>query len=121
MPFAAFGLKKYLSGASPVSIAADNVDSLTRLGDSEIPAVKHTPSHAIPETGQCSNNDFEVPSSMGRTKAWNVLDEQNSGASFVNESSKVIKEARFLPFKPSSRPHSRQRDLLAWESSGPDI
>lgn len=29
IPLAAFGLKKYLSGTSPVSMTADNVDSLT--------------------------------------------------------------------------------------------
>jgi hypothetical protein len=71
-----------LSGASPVSIAADNVDPLTRLGDSEVLAVKHTPSHTIPEFGQRLKDDSEISASMAREETRNVLDDKNSGAIF---------------------------------------
>jgi hypothetical protein len=121
IPRAAFGLKKYFCGTSPFSITSHNEDSLARLGDSEVLAVKHTPSDSIPELGQRSNDDFEVSSSVGRQKAWNVLDDTNWGAALFKQSSKLMKESRLLPSKPSSRPHSRQRDILAWESSDPDI
>jgi len=100
IPFAALGLKKYLSDTSPVSMTSNNIDSLARLGDSEVLAVKDTPSNSIPEFGQRSNNDLEVSSSVGREETLNVLDENNSGQSFPNEPSKVIKEARLLPSKP---------------------
>jgi hypothetical protein len=90
------------------------------LGDSEVFAVKHTPSHTIPEFGQSSNNDLEVSSFVGREKAWHVFDENNSGAALLNQSRKFVKESRLLPFKPSPRPHSSHRHVLARESSDPD-
>jgi hypothetical protein len=121
MPFAAFGLKKYLSGTSPVSIASNNIDSLARLGDSEVPAVKHAPSDTIPELGQRSQDDFKVFSPVAREETWNVLDEENSGQSSLKKSRKLKKESRLFPFKSSSRAHSRQRDVLAREPSRPDI
>lgn len=120
IPFAAFGLKKYFSGTSPFSIASHNEDSLARLGDSEVFAVKHTPSDRIPEFGQTLNNGSEVSSVVGREEAWNVFDENNAGAAVLNQSRKLMKESRLLPSKPSPRPHSRQRDILAGESSCPD-
>jgi hypothetical protein len=78
------------------------------LGDSEVAAVKHTPSQAIPEVGQRAKDEPEVFSAVGREETWNVLDEKNSGATLLNESSELMKESRSLPLKPSSRPHSRQ-------------
>jgi hypothetical protein len=65
MPFAALGLKKYLCGGVWVSMISNNEQSLARLGDSEIAAVKHTPSHAIPEFDQRVEDAFEVPSFVG--------------------------------------------------------
>jgi hypothetical protein len=79
IPRAAFGLKKYACGTTWVSITSNNVDSSARLGDSEVFAVKHAPAHAIPEFGQCANDDSEVPSSVAREQTWNVLDDENSG------------------------------------------
>jgi hypothetical protein len=121
IPLAAFELKKYFWGTAPFSITSHNEHSLARLGDSEVFAVKHTPSDSIPVLGQRSNNDFEVSSSVGRQKAWNILDDTNCGATLLKQSRKLIKESRLLPSKPSSRAHSRQRDVLAWESSDPNV
>jgi hypothetical protein len=121
IPAAAFWLKKYFCGTSPFSIRSHNEDSLTRLGDSEVFAVKHTPSHAIPEFGQSPYDEDEISSVVGREKARHVFEENNSGAVLLNQSRKLVKESRLLPSKPRSRPHSSQRDVLAGESSGPDI
>ncbi len=120
IPLAAFGLKKYFCGTSPLSIASHNEHSLTRLGDSEVFAVKHTPSNTIPEFGQSPNDDCEISSVVGREKARDVFDEKNSGAAVLNQPRKFVKESRLFPSKPSSRPHSSQRDVLARESSDPD-
>lgn len=121
IPRAAFGLKKYFCGTPPFSITSHNEDSLARLGDSEVCAIKHTPSHTIPELGQRSNNDCEVSPSVGREEAWNVFDNTNCGAAVLKKPTKLTKQSRLLPSKPRSRPHACQRDILAWESSGPDI
>jgi hypothetical protein len=32
-----------------------------------------------------------------------------------------VKESRALPFKPRSCAHASQRDVLTWESSGPNL
>ena len=121
IPFMAFGFKKYLSGTVEVSMTPNKVDSLARLGDSEVFAVKHTPSHTIPEFGQSSNNDLEVSPIVGREETRNVFDDENLGATLVNQPSKFMKESRLLPSKPSSRPHPSQRDILAGESSDPYV
>jgi len=93
MPVAAFGLKKYLRGASPVSTTSDNIDSLTRLWNSEVAAVKHSPSHAIPEFGQRPNDDCEISSLVGREKSRDVFEENNSGKALLNKSRKFVEEA----------------------------
>jgi len=121
MPFAAFGLKKYFCGTSPVSMSSNNEDSLTRLGDSEVFAVKHTPSQTIPEFGQSSNDDLEVSPFVRREKPRNVFDDENSGAALFNQASKFMKESRLLSSKPSSRTHSGERNVLAGKSSSPHI
>src|SRR5437899_3106495 len=74
IPVAALGLKKYFCGTFPVSMTPHNVDSLARLGDSEVFAVKHTPSDRIPEFGQSSNNGFEISSSVRMKEAVNVFE-----------------------------------------------
>jgi hypothetical protein len=99
MPFAAFGLKKYFGGTSPLSMASHNEHSLARLGDSEVFAVKHTPSHSIPEFGQSPKDDCEISSFVGREKARHVFDENNAGAALLNQSRKFVKESRLLPSK----------------------
>lgn len=121
IPVAALGLKKYLCGTFWVSIHGNNVDTSPLLGDSEEFAVKHTPSHAIPEFIQRLEYDCEVASSMAREKPVDVFEDNASGQASSNEAHKVVKEARLLPSKPRSRPHSRQTDVLARESCRPNI
>ncbi len=107
MPRAAFGLKKYLGWTSPISMHANKEHSGARLGDAEVFTVKHTPPNAIPEVGQSPKDDCEISSFVGREKSLYVFDEENSGQVLSNQASKLIKESRLVPFKPSSRPLSR--------------
>src|SRR5207249_2742524 len=62
IPFAAFGLKKYFSGTSSVSMTPNKEDPLARLWDSKVPAVKHTPCKTIPELGQRPEYKPEISS-----------------------------------------------------------
>tara|TARA_Y100001937_G_scaffold119566_1_gene175511 strand:- start:587 stop:853 length:267 start_codon:yes stop_codon:yes gene_type:complete len=87
------GLKKYFSGKSRVSISGNNKDSLARLGDSEVAAVKHSPCHAIPEVGQRLNNDSEVSPFVGREETWYVFDNDNRGAAALNKCCVVVEES----------------------------
>jgi hypothetical protein len=64
IPCAAVGFKKYLEWTGPVSMTPNNEDALPGLRNSEVLAVKYTPSDRIPELGQRSGNDGKVSSSM---------------------------------------------------------
>jgi len=99
----------------------NNVDSSTLLGDSEVFTVKHTPRDTVPEFVQRLEYDGEVASSVAREKAVHVFEDNCSWKTSSNESHEVVKEARLVSSKPRSRPHSRKREVLARESSRPDI
>jgi hypothetical protein len=117
IPVAAFGLKKYFSGTSRVSMHGNNVDATALLGDSEVFAVKHTPRDTIPEFVQRLEYDSEVASSVAREKAMHIFEDNSSWKTSSNEAHEVVKESRLGPSKPRSRPHSCQREVLAGESS----
>jgi hypothetical protein len=85
IPFAAFGLKKYLSGTFWVSMHGNNIDTLARLGDSEILAVKHSPRHTIPELVQRLEYDCEVSSSVASEKPMHVFDNNNLRAARAHQ------------------------------------
>jgi len=108
MPVAAFWLKKYFSGTSPVSMHGNNVHSTALLGDSEVLAVKHTPCNAIPAFIQRLEYDDEVSSSVAREKAMHVFEDKGAWAARSNEAHKLMKESRLAPSKPRPRPHSRK-------------
>ena len=99
----------------------NNVDATALLGDSEVFAVKHTPRDTIPEFVQRLEYDGEVSSSVAREKAENVFEDNNSRVVPSNKAHKVMKESRLSPSKPRSWAHSRQREVLAGESCGPNI
>jgi hypothetical protein len=69
----------------------DNVDALARLGDSEVFAVKHTPSDRIPEFGQRPDDRCEISAVVRAKKTCNVFEQNNSGACVSNEASKLMK------------------------------
>jgi hypothetical protein len=100
IPVAAFGLKKYFSGTSRVSMHGNNVDPTTLLGDSEVFTVKHTPRDTIPEFVQRLEYDGEVASSVAREKAVHVFEDNGSWSTRSNEAHEVVKESRLAPSKP---------------------
>jgi hypothetical protein len=100
---------------------SNNVDATALLGDSKVFTVKHTPCDAIPEFVQRLEYDGEVASSVAREKAVHVFEDNGSWKTSSNEPHKVVKESRLVPSKPRSRPHSREREILAGESCRPDI
>lgn len=91
IPVAAFGLKKYFSGTSCVSMHGNNEDSTALLGDSEVFAVKHTPCDTIPEPVQRLEYDGEVSSSVAREKAVHVFEDNGSWHTSSNEADKLVK------------------------------
>ena len=99
----------------------NNVDATALLGDSEVFAVKHTPADTVPEFVQRLEYDCEVSSSVAREKAVHVLEDNGSWTASSNEAHKLVKESRLASPKPRSRPHSRQREILAGEACRPDI
>jgi len=121
MPIAAFRLKKYFSGISPVSMHGNNEDAAALLGDSKVFAVKHTPCDTIPEFIQRLEYDGEVSSSVAREKAMHVFEHNCCWTTRSNEPHKLKKEPRLVPSKPRARPHSGQREVLAWKSCRPYI
>jgi len=93
MPVAAFWLKKYFCGTSWVSMHGNNIDSLPRLGDSEMLAVKHSPRQTIPELVHRLENDSEVSSSVASEKAVNVFEDNNFWATRANQGCEVMEES----------------------------
>jgi hypothetical protein len=87
------GLKKYLSGALGVLMYPDNVDSTTRLGDSKVLTVKHSPRHAIPEFVQRLEYDGEVSSSVASEKTVDVFEDKDSRTTLSSKSSNLKKES----------------------------
>ena len=99
----------------------NNVDTTALLGDSEVFAVKHTPPHTIPEFVQRLKYDGEVAASVAREKAVHVFEDNGSWSASSNEAHELVKQSRLATSKPRSWPHSRKREILAWESCGPDV
>lgn len=52
-------------------------------------------------------------------EVWTVFHEHIMGPNFTNDSQHLPDEVRFLPFNPFL--FSRDRDILAWESTRDDI
>jgi hypothetical protein len=69
----------------------NNVDATALLGDSEVFAVKHTPSHAIPEFVQRLEYDGEVASSVAREKPVHVFEDNGSWSASSNEPHEIVK------------------------------
>lgn len=121
IPRAALGLKKYLSGASGVLMYSDNIDATSRLGDSEVLTVKHSPRHTIPEFVQRLEYDGEVSSSVASEKTVDVLEDKDLRTTLSSKSSNLKKEPRLSSSKSVTSSHSCKGEVLAGESCGPNI
>ena len=96
IPTAAFWLKKYFASTGRVSMHGNNIDSLARLGDSEILAVEHSPRHTIPELIQRLEYDGEVSASVASEKSVYVFEDNNLWATRPNQCGEVVEEPRLV-------------------------
>jgi hypothetical protein len=88
MPAQAFGLKKNRGGNVPTSKTCDNEDATTALGYSEVLSVQDPVGPPIPELFQLPQEGTEVPSSVRRQDARDILPDDPAGTEFVSESKK---------------------------------
>jgi hypothetical protein len=86
----------------------NNIDSLARLGDSEILAVKHSPRHTIPELIQRLEYDREVSASVASEKAVDVFEDNNLRAASAHQCCEIVEETRLRAFESCARAHSRK-------------
>ena len=91
------------------------------MRDSEVFAVKSTPSNIIPEFGQSPEHDAEISALVRAEETVHVFEHKNSGATFSKQSSKLMKEPRLATSKPLTLAHACKRDVLAREAGDPDI
>src|SRR5690606_35200703 len=115
IPFAAFGLKKYLDGTGCVSKTSDNEHTTASLGHSEVLSVKHTVGVPIPEFCQRPEDGSHVPSAVGRQKSRDVLDNHPTGTEFIKDASELEEESG--PLASQSSTASSHREVLAGEAS----
>lgn len=117
MPVAALADSEYppgtLCGGSRISPSPGSEDehAPSALRHSEETAVENPPSHAVPEVGQRSNNDSEVPTAVRGEQPGYVLEENPSGSNSVDDSDGLEEQAGSLPGEPGSS--SGDGDVLA--------
>lgn len=123
MPRAARADSQYFSGelGSSTSVSVNSTDEHTSaaLRHSEETAVESPPRHAIPEVGQRSKHDSEVPTAVAREETWNVLKENGSGSNSLDESHGGEEEAGSVAGE--AEPLSGDGHVLAGESSDEEI
>jgi hypothetical protein len=121
MPFAALADSEYLSGTfcggSRISdrVGSDDEHSPSALRHSEETAVENPPCHAVPEVGQRSKHDAEVPTAVRGEQSGYVLDEKVFGLKSVDDSGEFVEESG--SFSGESGASSGDADVLAGETS----
>jgi hypothetical protein len=98
---------------------SDKEHSTATLGDSEVACVENPPLHAVPEVGQRSKNDAEVPTAVRGEQPGYVLDEQPGGSKSLCDSGVLVEEAGAVSGEAASL--AGDADVLAGESSGEEI
>ncbi len=125
MPRAARSDRKNLSGTFgsgtmiSVSVGCDDEHAPSTLRHSEEAAVENPPSHAVPEVGQRSNNDSEVPTAVATEQPRYVLEENPSRSKSVDDSGDLEEESCLGADESCSL--SGDGHVLAGESSSDEI
>lgn len=123
MPSAAVADSQYFSGevgsSTSCSVNSEDEHTPSALRHSEETAVESPPAHAVPEVGQRSKHDSEVPTAVAREETWNVLEENGSGSNSLDEAAGVEEEAGAIACESSSL--AGDADILAGESSDEEI
>jgi hypothetical protein len=108
MPRAARADSEYLAGTScggsriSVSDGSDDEHASASLRHSEETAVENPPCHAVPDVGQRSNNDSEVPAAVRGEQSGYVLDEKPSRLKRLSDAGELVEEDGSLASEASS-------------------
>ena len=125
MPAAAFADSEYLAGTfcggSRISVSegSDDEHSPAALRHSEETAVESPPRHAIPEVGQRSKHDSEVPTAVRGEESGYVLNEYPAGSKSVDDSGELEEQAGSSSGESCSFPGDAE--VLAGESAAEEI
>jgi hypothetical protein len=98
---------------------ADKEHSTASLGDSEVACVESPPGHAVPEVGQRSQNDAEVPTIARGEQPGYVLEEHPTGSNSVEGPGELEEEAGSVSGEPASL--AGGGEILAGEASAEEI
>ena len=123
MPRAARADSQYLSGdvGSSTSVNVNSTDEHppSSLRHSEELAVDKPPRHAVPEVGQRSKHDSEVPTAVAREETGYVLEENASGSNSPENPGCFEEQSGSVSCEPSSL--AGDGHVLAGESSDEEI
>jgi hypothetical protein len=125
MPRAARADSEYFAstsrGGCRISVSAGSNDEHTpsALRHSEETAVDNPPSHAVPEVGQRSKHDSEVPTAVRGEQPRYVLDENESRSNSVDDSGELEEDAGSLTRESLSS--SSDGQVLTGEPSAEEI
>ena len=92
---------------------------LRRCGTPKKRAVENPPGHAVPEVGQRSKHDSEVPTAVRGEQSGYVLDEKPSGSKSVGDAGELVEEAGACSGESCSS--AGDGDVLAGEASAEEI
>jgi hypothetical protein len=98
MPFAARAESEYLAatfcGGSSICarVGSEDEHPSSALGHSEVTAVENPPRHAVPDVGQRSKHDSEVPTAVRGEESGYVLEEKPSRSNRLSDSGELVEE-----------------------------
>jgi hypothetical protein len=98
---------------------SDNEHSTAPLGDSEVPCVENAVSDAVPELGQRSKYDAEVPTIVRGEQSGYVLDQQPGWSKSVSDAGELMEQA--ASGSGESGAFSCDGEVLAGEAAGEEI
>jgi hypothetical protein len=99
MPWAARADSEYFAstfcGGSSISVSegSDDEHPPSSLRHSEETAVDNPPAHAVPDVGQRSKHDSEVPTAVRGEQSGYVLDEKPSRSKRLSDAGELVEEA----------------------------
>ena len=125
MPVAARADSEYLAGTfcggSRISVneGSDDEHPSASLRHSEVTAVENPPCQAVPEVGQRSKHDSEVPTAVRGEQSGYVLDEYPSRSKSPGDADELVKESGALACESSAL--SGDGHVLAGEPSAEEV
>jgi hypothetical protein len=110
-------------GSSRISVSdgCEDEHPSSSLRHSEETAVENPVAHAIPDVGQRSKHDSEVPTAVAREETGNVLDENPSGSNRLNDAGELEEQIGPSALVHESFSLSGNTEVLAGEASAEKI